>query len=267
MKITIQLFILLFALNTLGQSKIENETSIILEEGKMLYKSEMASWYGTDIFMEKYNDKERIGGYVSYSENEISKCIFFSKDETPKVLGTIGFDATFKVETAKTDLVERELTEYEFDLYKIRTEALRIINSDTLYKLFKNSSFNLIPIVTNKEKKVFVITGPTNNGVMLFGNDYLLTFDRNNKLVKQKQLHRSLIPIEFGSKDEIEATIHSHVIDDLITSTDICTLMLYGKFSKIKTHYVMSKKYVSIWDCKKETLAVVTREAFEKMKE
>ena len=101
---------------------------------------------------------------------------------------------------------------------------------------------------------------------MLFGNDYLLTFDKNNKLSKQKQLHLSLIPIEYGKKDEIEGSIHSHVIDDLITSTDICTLMLYGKFAKMKTHYVMSKKYVSIWDCKKETLVVMTREAFEKIK-
>ena len=125
MKITIYLFIALFGLNCLGQSKIDKEKSLILEEGKMLYKSEMASWYGTDIFMEKYNEKEKIGGYLSYTENEISKCIFFSNDETPKVIGTIGFDATFKVETAKTDLVERELTKNEFDLYKIRTEALK----------------------------------------------------------------------------------------------------------------------------------------------
>lgn len=266
MKITIYLFITLFGFNCLGQSQIDKETSIILEEGKMLYKSEMASWYGTDIFIEKYSESEKIGGYLSYTENEISKCIFFSKDETPKVIETIGFDNTFKVETAKTDLVERELTENEFALYKIRMEALKIINSDTLYKKYNNTNLNLIPIITNKEKKVFVLTGPKKNGVMLFGNDYLLTFDKNNKLLKQKQLHKSLIPIEFGSKDEIEATIHSHVIDDLITSTDICTLMLYGKFAKMKTHYVMSKKYVSIWDCKKETLVVMTREAFEKIK-
>lgn len=266
MKIKIYLLIILFGFKSLGQSQIDKKTSEILEEGKMLYKSEMASWYGSDIFMEKYSEKEKIGGYLSYTKNENSTCIFFSKGESPKVLGTIDFDTTFKIETAKSDLVERELTENEFALYKIRTEALRIINSDTLYKTYKNSNLNLIPIITNKEKKVFVLTGPKSNGVMLFGNDYLLTFDKNNMLLKQKRLHNSLIPIEFGDKNEIEATIHSHVIDDLISSTDICTLLLYGKFAKIKTHYVISKKYVSIWDCKKETLIVMTREAFEKIK-
>lgn len=266
MKFSIYLLITLFGLNCLGQSKIDKQTAAIIEEGKMLYQSEMASWYGSDIFMEKYSERQKIGGYLSYTENEISTCIFYSKEENPKVLGTISFDKTFKIETAKTDLVERELSKNELGLYKIRTEALKIISTDTLYKTYKNTNLNLIPIITKKEKKVFVLTGPQNNGVMLFGNDYLLTFDDNNKLLNQKQLHKSLIPIEFGKSEEIEASVHSHVLDDLITSTDICTLMLYGKFSKMKSHYVMSKKYVSIWDCKKETLVVMTREAFEKIK-
>lgn len=252
-------------MDCLGQSSIDKETTAILEEGKILYKSEMASWYGSDIFMEKYSEKEKVGGYLSYTDSDISTCIFFSKDENPKVLGTINFDTTFKIETATTDFVERALTQNELALYKIRTEALRVINSDTLYKTYKNSNLNLIPLITNKEKKVFVLTGPKSNGVMLFGNDYLLTFDKNNKLLKQKRLHNSLIPIEFGTKKEIEGTIHSHVLDDLITSTDICTLLLYGKSANIKTHYVMSKKYVSIWDCKKESLTVMTREAFDKI--
>ncbi len=266
MKFTIYFLITLLGHTCFGQTEIDKKTTEIVEEGKKLYQSEMASWYGSDIFMEKYNEKEKIGGYLSYTENEISTCIFYSKEQNPKVLGTISFDSTFKVESAKTNLVERELSKNELELYKLRSEALKIINSDTLYKRYKNTNLNLIPIVIKNEKKVFVLTGPQNNGVMLFGNDYLLTFDHNYKLLNQKQLHKSLIPIEFGKSEEIESSIHSHVLDDLITSTDICTLMLYGKFSKMKSHYVMSKKYVSIWDCKKEILVVMTREAFEKIK-
>ena len=48
----------------------------IVREGKELYRSEMASWYGTDIFLEKYKDKANIGGYFSYSENNKSKFLF-----------------------------------------------------------------------------------------------------------------------------------------------------------------------------------------------
>jgi hypothetical protein len=252
---------------TFGQSKTDKITSKIIEEGKMLYKSEMASWYGTDIFIEKFKEKEKIGGYLSYSENEISRCIFYSKGEKPKIIGTMDFDITFKIENAKTDLSERELTKTEFDLYEIKNAALKIINSDTIFKRYNNTNFNLIPIINGKEKKVYVLTGPKNNGVIIFGNDYLLNFDKNNKLINRKQLHRNIIPIEYSGNDEIEATMHSHTDEtgDFITSTDICTLMLYAKFAKIKQHYVISKNYVSIWDCQKEILAVLTRKAWEKI--
>ncbi|MCK6607990.1 MAG: hypothetical protein L6Q46_06735, partial [Flavobacterium sp.] len=65
------------------------------------------------------------------------------------------------------------------------------------------------------------------------------------------------------------ATMHSHLPEtgEFITSTDICTLMLYGKLYNLKEHFVISEKYVSIWDCEKDTLNVMTREAFEKMLE
>ena len=53
MKFSIYLLITLFGLNCLGQTQIDKETSAIIEEGKKLYQSEMASWYGSDIFMEK----------------------------------------------------------------------------------------------------------------------------------------------------------------------------------------------------------------------
>ena len=71
----------------------------------------MASWYGTDIFLEKFADRrENIGGYFSYTDNDVSKCIFFSKSETPKVIGTISFDSTYNVNTAKADGSERDFT-------------------------------------------------------------------------------------------------------------------------------------------------------------
>ena len=61
---------------TFGQSKTDKITSKIIEEGKMLYKSEMASWYGTDIFIEKFKEKEKIGGYLSYSALNVCNIIF-----------------------------------------------------------------------------------------------------------------------------------------------------------------------------------------------
>lgn len=271
---TLILIFTLFTFSVLAQNNLTKEAQPIVAEGKLLYKSEMASWYGTDLFLEKYKDRQNIGGYFSYSENEVSKCIFFSKSDNPKVIGTISFDETYNVKAAKIDLSEREFTQYENDIYQIRKLALAEIISDTaLFKQYENSNLNLIPLIEGKEKKVYVLTGPEQSGVVLFGNDYLLTFDKNNKLKLKKQLHKNLIPINYGGKDEegnplvSEEAMHSHLPEtgEFITATDICTLMLYGKFAKWKTHNVVSKKYLNIWNCETNELSVVPMDVIKKI--
>ena len=71
----------LLTVSVLGQSNPTEEAQPIVIEGKLLYKSEMASWYGTDLFLENYKERENIGGYFSYTEKGLAKCIFFSKSD------------------------------------------------------------------------------------------------------------------------------------------------------------------------------------------
>ena len=194
-KVLTLLLLTLLTVTAFGQKNLTEKTKPIVAEGKLLYKSEMASWYGTDLFLEAYKQRENIGGYFSYTENEIAKCVFFSKNENPKIIGTISFDKTYNTKTAKTDLTERDFTKTEADLYQIRKIALAEIQTDTLFKTYNNTNLNLIPLTTKKEKKVYVLTGPKNNGVVIFGNDYLLTFDNDNKLTLKKQLHKNIISL------------------------------------------------------------------------
>jgi hypothetical protein len=258
------------AVSVFGQSNPTTEAQPIVAEGKLLYKSEMASWYGTDLFLEHYKIRENIGGYFSYFEKNVSKCIFFSKSDNPKVIGTISFDSTYNVETAKVDLSEREFTIYENDIYAIRKTALAEINSDTLFKRYKNTNLNLIPLIDGNEKKVYVLTGPKESGVVIFGNDYLLTFDQDNKLILKKQLHKNIMPIYYGGEEkegqQVVGSVHSHSQEtgDFMTATDICTLMLYGKFAKWKSHNVVSEKYLNIWNCETNHLTVIPMPRNEK---
>ncbi|MFT3823501.1 MAG: hypothetical protein QM731_06250 [Chitinophagaceae bacterium] len=251
-----------------AQQKIKDS---ILNEGKMLYKSEMASWYGTDIFLEKIKGKEiSSGGYFSYSDQQGNKCIFFSKSDTPVVLATILFDDSYDVKKARYDDQSRSFTSYEAAIYAIRKQAFDAINSDTLFKVYNNTSLNLIPIINGNDKKVYVLTGPKVNGVVVFGNDYLLTFDANNQLTGKKRLHKNIIPVNYSKeKEQVFGTMHSHLPEtgDYITATDICTLMLYGKFAGWQQHIVISANYVSIWNCSSNQLATVPREVWDKQKQ
>ena len=61
--------------------------------------------------------------------------------------------------------------------------------------------------------------------------------------------------------------MHNHLPEtgDFITPTDICTLMLYEKFAGWKNHIVVSKKYMSIWNCKADELFIMTTDAMKKI--
>ena len=260
---------LLLAAITYGQNNLNKQAKQIEEEGKLLYSSEVSSWHGTDIFVAQYKNLEKIGGYFSYTEEDTSRCIFFSKEETPEVLGTISFDSTHDPRTAVLNLTPRKLTPTETSLYEIRKLALKEINSDTIFKTYSNTNLNLIPLVKGDEKKVYVLTGPTQNGVIIFGNDYLLTFDKDNNLTSKKQLHRNIIPIYYGGEDEknAETTMHNHSEETghFITATDICTLMLYEKYANWKSHIVVSKKYMNTWNCETNKLFVLPMDVVKKI--
>lgn len=265
-KVFTLLSFLILSITLFGQQDIGKISDSLYEEGSKLYKSEMASWYGTDIFLEKYKNRQNVGGYFSYSDNSVAKCIFFSTGDPAKVIGTISFDSTYNVQNAQVDLTERDFTKNENELYTIRTASLKTINSDTLFKFYKNTNLNLIPLISNGQEKVYVLTGPKEDGVVIFGNDYLLTYNDKNELLDKKRLHKNIISINYSTGDTIIiATMHSHLPEtgDFITATDICTLMLYAKFAKWNQHYVISKNYVSIWDCNKNILAIMTKQAWD----
>ncbi|ANQ49488.1 hypothetical protein KMW28_05450 [Flammeovirga yaeyamensis] len=54
-------FILLsiFSINAFGQKDLTKTATHIEKEGKLLYRSEMASWHGTDLFLGQHQNKLR----------------------------------------------------------------------------------------------------------------------------------------------------------------------------------------------------------------
>ena len=57
------LLLTLFSLSVFDQKNPTDETQPIVAEGKLLYKSEIAAWYGTDLFLENYKDRGNNGSY------------------------------------------------------------------------------------------------------------------------------------------------------------------------------------------------------------
>ncbi len=252
----------------IADEKLTAKAQPIVEEAKRMYRSEMASWYGTDIFLAHYKQREKIGGYFSYPKGDSTHCLFYSKDAEPIVIGRVSFDSTFREERSKIDLIERNFDPNEKDYFHIRSAAAKALNDNPsdIFKFYENSNLNIIPLISGKEKKVYILTGPQVKGVVLFGNDYLITFDKKDNIRDIKALHANLIPI-----DDMEAvhTMHNHLPETgmYITATDLCTLMLYEKFTRWESHNVVSEKYLNIWNCKTNTLIVLDMEMVSKVKD
>lgn len=265
------LFIFLFFSHFVFSQNLEKIAQKITDDGIQLYRSEMASWYGTDVFLENYKNRENVSGYFSYiKEDEVPTCVFFSKEN--KVIGTISFPADYKPENAKLDLKERDFTDVEKNYFEIRQAALERIKKDTIFKYYNNVNFNIVPIIKkNKEKKVYVLSGTNLNNLVLFGNDYLIDFNNDNTVKKTQKLHNSLLSFTIND-EKIGKTvggIHSHVLEDwpYITPTDICTLMLYQKLTNWEDYTVISKKYTSLWNAKSNKLIIIKTDVLKKIDE
>ena len=186
MKRTLFALTTLLTLNVFAQDNPTELAKPIVDEGKRLYRSEMASWYGTDLFLEKHKDQSSIGGYFSYIKDGAPTCLFYSRKDNPKVIGTISFDTSYDLPKAKVDLAERDFSSTEAIIYALRTRAWQLIEKDSFFRRYENTHFNLIPLVQNGKRKVYVLTGARENGVVMIGNDYLLTFDMEDALLEKK---------------------------------------------------------------------------------
>lgn len=271
MKKCFLIFTMIFMMTTFSFGQKVDD---VLEEGKLLYRLEKASWYGTDVFLEMFSQNmDNVGGYLTYlNKNNKIINIFYEKDNPSNIIVRFEFDALPQKSPTKIDTQNQAATTQEMELIVIRQDAIKIINQNEggFFTFYNNTSFNIIPIIANGKKKVFILTATAASDVVIIGNDYLLTYNNKNKLTKKEKIHNSLLQYPYkseGSGNTTTSTFHSHVLSDLITSTDICTLLLYKDFIEWKQHYVLSKKYMSIFDLEKESLAVMTKKEWDKINE
>ncbi|MFC0514734.1 hypothetical protein ACFFGT_11015 [Mucilaginibacter angelicae] len=240
----------------------------IYAEGEMLYRSEWASGNSTQIFTTGFGAKKLLsGGYFSYETPKGMATTFFSKNEDPVVLATVKFDHGLDSSKYSIDTITRKFTENEKALYTIRSKAAQAVLNDTLFKFYQHTSLNLVPIVKNGAKRVYVITAQTVPDEVLLGNDYLINFNEDNDIIKETKLHNNLIPLGTGGKDPIKASSHQHLGETslFITATDICAFKLWKAKTTWVISFVVSAGYVSAWHFHDEFLEILTQDEWQKI--
>src|ERR1700754_5037034 len=131
-KLIISCALLVFALKTFAQHKdTQRITDSIVNEGKALFRSEWASWYGSDIFLAQCKQKRAlVGGYISYETSTGLNNVFFSKGEAPVALATTSFGNDFNENNYKLDTITRKLSASEKELISIRQAVVKRIGTD-----------------------------------------------------------------------------------------------------------------------------------------
>ncbi|MCR8561211.1 hypothetical protein KXD93_26395 [Mucilaginibacter sp. BJC16-A38] len=240
----------------------------IKAEGEMLYHSEWASGHSTQVFASSFGGKKLLsGGYFSYETKKEMTTVFFSKNEDPVVIATVKFGHDLDSSKYSIDTTTRKFTDNEKEFYTIRSKAAQAVSNDTLFKFYQNTSLNLVPIIKNGAKRVYVITAQTAPDEVLLGNDYLISFDKDNNIIKKTKLHNNLIPLGTGGDDPIKASSHQHLgeTSPFITATDICAFKLWKSRTTWVISFVVSAGYVSAWHFSDEFLEILTQAEFEKI--
>ncbi|MEO6151370.1 MAG: hypothetical protein ABIN95_12300 [Mucilaginibacter sp.] len=268
-KLFLLISIFIVAQNVTAQKKeLRQIADSIKAEGEMLYRSEWTSGHSSQIFTSIFLWKKLLsGGYFSYETKKGMATVFFSKSDDPVVIATVKFDYGLDSTKYHIDSVTRKFTESEKEFYTIRSKAAQVTSNDTLFKFYQNTSLNLVPIIKNGIKKVYIITAQTAPDAVLLGNDYLINFDKQNNIIKKTKLHNNLIPLETGGPDTIKAAAHNHVdgTSPFITATDICAYKLWKPKITWVISFVYSAGYVSAWHFSDESLEIFTQAQWGKI--
>ncbi len=272
------ILIILFSLvfNTSQGTDLQKKAAEIQAEAFKIYRSEKASWLGTDIMQEVYDSgiPSNLKGYFSYATENAVRCVFYSNDSIPKILLTIEFDQSFDPKKTTVADYAREFSEREKEYYLLRKSVESVLIADTgFFKYYENTNYNIVPIIDEQSKRVYILTGTTRQGIVLFGNDYIMLFDNNYKLSSKERIHNTLISSPMQSEETSGGTpvgfVHSHVPgrSEYMTATDIATALLYQAYTNWQSCTVISKDYFSIWSCKSNTLTIIPTKTLKKIEQ
>jgi hypothetical protein len=256
-------------------SKLQAVAAEIKQEGLALYESERASWVGTDLLMARKPDMADIVGYISYADGDSLRTLFMQQtpDKTSFAAKySFSFPRAAIQPTAGRAFAARPASARELKLFEVRLKAMEELESNKVlgkpYQFPENTRPNVV-VLDNGSLRAYVLTGPQESNVLPIGNDVLMRFSAAGKLTQVQPLHSSYLAMRLPEGyQNIEAGMHSHLpAHPYITPTDFCSLLLYKDVFPAPQHIVMGREYVSVLDIEKQELVILTKKAYDKIRE
>lgn len=202
----------------------------ICSEAYILYDFEKCAWNSGDSFTEncKSKIKKKVDGVMTYALSEKAlTTIYFNTEEWKCYYQYIqnGQDSTVVISEP------RDIEPNEFSLFNLILRARTQIAQMNV--LPTNSALgplnmDVIPMSENLIR-IYFVQGANRRYVIPFGNDFCFDFDGQGNLITWRKFHSGLIASEWEKGNPPTMLMHSHLeMSPYITTTDICTFMLYG---------------------------------------
>ena len=199
-----------------------------------------------------YKGKDKVDGNFAYADGDNWKIVFYTNGEQPKILGTVNMTSDFDTKEAKTDLLPRDWTALEKQLYKLKESSLKELQDATSFKVVENTHFELIPFIQKGQANVYVISVSDKPGIVVFGNDFVLSYDESLQILKKQALHKMMSSVAYkvGASKNEEGNSHVIVSDknEMPTSTDIVVLLMNEEATKWTNHAFISENFIYFWN-------------------
>jgi hypothetical protein len=251
-----------------AQTSLTAPAAAILREGHALYQLERAAWVSTDLLRTSHLPLAQVTDYFSYARAD-SVCTLFvgGPAAAPVVLAEYRYPQQLIGPGTARAFGPRHLLPPERRLLGVRQQSLADLQHIPGLELPAGASFNPVLLPKGDQTWVYVLTAATRPGVVVLGNDYLLRYNAQGRLLARRKLHPGPIPLgtpPAGAR--VRTTLHAHgaAAGAYITPTDVCTLLLYRGQLPGASHLVMSRKYVSIFSLADARLVILTRQDFMK---
>ena len=254
------IFLLSFSSLAVSQNltdrKLKTKLDSILVEGNLLYYYEKATWVAYDMAYSDPLVKSKFESYLTYQTGKAIKTIILGKN-LEKCVAEYTFITDYDTPDF-TQFIERPLSPYEKKLIYMRERMMNQLGKEEYdIQVPEGFSLNFILLPFEKKYKLYILTGTSQPNIIPFGNDYLFIADDYGNIEKWRKFHTGLIPTEVESNDKNTQIFHTHTsANPLISSTDICTFMLYGPLYDLEEFIVVSKDRDMLYEMESNTILV-----------
>lgn len=191
----------------------------VSERGKALYGYDQAAWHGTDAFFALHPETNGLTHYICMKTSTGWEVVF------PKWNAT--YDRLLVVYEAKQEGGPDNYTAEKYDppregpddlVAKERALELAIADFPAQNRQYNTA---ILP-ADGGNLYVYIYPAATKKNVWPIGGDLRYTISADGKqIIEKRQLHKTILDMEFDPAKHAVAGVHSHVLSDVPEDTDV----------------------------------------------